>query len=83
MDTYLWIEKYDNGNIRFKMMSHKECEEEVNERARNKKIPVYITNSFPKYLNDLKEGRVIIISGDPIHPMPVQEVMRYEVPIRS
>jgi hypothetical protein len=64
-------------------MSHKECEEEVNARALNKEIPVYITHGLPKYLNDLKEGRVLLIYGGPIHPMPVQEVMRYEVPFSS
>lgn len=80
MGTYYWIEKNDRGDIRLQLMSHKECEEEVNERARLKKVPVYITHGLPKYLNDLKEGRVILISGDPIHPVPIQEVMRYEVP---
>ncbi|MCK5292945.1 MAG: hypothetical protein KAR39_13120 [Thermoplasmata archaeon] len=83
MGTYYWIEKYDNGDIRLKLMSHKECEEEVNERARIKKIPVYITHGLPKYLNEMKEGRVIIISGDSIHPVPIQEVMSYAVPLAS
>jgi len=81
MGTYFWIEKYDNGDVSLKLMSHKECEEEVNERALNKEIPVYITHGLPKYLNDLKKGRVLLIGGDLLHPMPIQEVMRYEVPL--
>jgi len=80
MGTYFWIEKHDDGSIKFQLMSHKECEEEVNARVCDKKIPPYITHAFPKYLNDLKSGRVIIIRGTAIMPEPVQKVMKYEVP---
>jgi Tfp pilus assembly ATPase PilU len=77
--AYFWIEKHDNGDIRLKVMTQEECEDLVNERVRNKEIPVYITHHLPKYLNDLKEKRVMIIKGDTIHPKPVTEVTYYEV----
>jgi hypothetical protein len=81
MDTYFWIEKCDNGDIRFRVYSHDECETEVNRRVQEKKTPPYVTNSFPKYLNDLGAGRVIIICGYALHPKPIQKVMRYEIPL--
>jgi hypothetical protein len=77
--AYFWIEKYDNGDIRLKIMTQEECESVVNERVRAKKTPPYLTSSLPKYLNDLKEGRVILIKGDTITPKPVTEVTYYEV----
>jgi len=77
--AYFWIEKYNNGDIRLKIMTQEECESVVNERVRAKKTPPYLTTSFPKYLNDLKEGRVILIKGDTIVPKPVTEVTYYEI----
>ena len=81
MDTYFWIEKYADGSISFRLLSHGECESLVNERVRAKKVPPYLSTNFPKYLNDMRVGHVIIIGGNPIHPVPIQEVMRYEVPL--
>lgn len=78
--AYFWIEKHDNGDIRLKVMTQEECESLVNERVLAKKIPPYLTHSFPKYLNDLGDGRVIIIRGDSVMPTPVTEVTYYEVP---
>jgi len=77
--AYFWIEKYDNGDIRLKIMTQEECELLANERVRAGKTPPYLTTSFPKCLNDMKEGRVILIKGDTIVPKPITEVTYYEI----
>ncbi len=79
MGTYFWIEKYNDGSVRLRLMSHEECEAAVNRRVDTDEIPVYLTQSFPKYFNDMKDGSVMIIRGSIVCPKPVQEVIRYEI----
>ena len=81
METYFWIEKHADGSISFRLLSHGECESLVNERVRAKKVPPYLSTDFPKYLNDMRVGHVILIKGDTILPKPMMEVTHYEVPL--